>query len=121
MVVTNEMILEAIDQKSVAELSELIESIKEKFNIRMPEQTIIEQKPVEVEEKKTEFDVVLISVGEERIKVIKAIRAITGLALASIKEFIENVPQNIKEQISEKEAQELKKELEEIGAKIELK
>jgi len=121
MTITNEMILESIEQKTVLELSELIDSIKEKFNVKMPVQPVIEQKPVEVEEAKTEFDVVLLEVGEKRVQVIKAIRSITGLALAEIKNFISDVPQGIKEQIPEEEAKKLKAELEEIGAKVELR
>lgn len=118
--ITNEMILEAIDQKSVLELSELIESIKEKFNVRMPT-VIAPAKKVEKIEEKTEFDVVLIDIGKERIKVIKVIRAISGIALQDIKDYIAKLPRALVEQLPKSEAEKFKKQLEEVGAKIELK
>ena len=72
-------------------------------------------------EEKTEFDVVLAEVGAEKIKVIKAVREITGLGLAEAKAAVEAAPKAIKEGVSKDEAEELKKKLEEVGAKVELK
>ena len=72
-------------------------------------------------EEKTEFDVVLADVGAEKIKVIKAVREITGLGLAEAKGLVESAPKAVKEGVSKDEAEELKKKLEEAGAKVELK
>ena len=72
-------------------------------------------------EEKTEFDVVLAEVGAEKIKVIKAVREITGLGLAEAKGMVEGAPKTLKEAVSKDEAEELKKKLEEAGAKVELK
>ena len=72
-------------------------------------------------EEKTEFDVVLASFGDEKIKVIKAVREITGLGLAEAKGMVEGAPKTLKEAVSKDEAEELKKKLEEAGAKVELK
>ena len=118
--ITNEMILEAIDQKTVLELSELIEKVKEKFNVRIPDVITPVEKTEKVEEK-TEFDVVRIDVGKERIKVIKVIRAISGIALQDIKDYIAELPRALVEQLPKSEAEKFKKQLEEVGAKIELK
>ena len=72
-------------------------------------------------EEKTEFDVVLAEIGAEKIKVIKAVREITGLGLAEAKALVESAPKAIKEGISKDDAEELKKKLEDVGAKVELK
>jgi large subunit ribosomal protein L7/L12 len=126
---SNEEILEAIGNKTVVELSELIEAFKSKFNVTIAAAAAAPAAggggggaaaaaPVE---EKTEWTVVLKEGGAKKIQVIKAVREITSLGLKEAKDAVDNVPSNIKEGVSKAEAEEFKKKLEEQGAVVELK
>ncbi len=105
--------IEEIKAMSVLELSELVHEIEDVFGVSAAAAAAAEEK--------TEFDVVLTGFGDQKIKVIKAVREITNLGLAEAKAKVEGVPCAIKEQVSKDEAEELKKKLEEVGASVELK
>ena len=105
-------LIEEVKGLTVLELSELVHALEEEFGVSAAAMA---------GEEKTEFDVVLAEVGAEKIKVIKAVREITGLGLAEAKAAVEAAPKAIKEGVSKDEAEELKKKLEEVGAKVELK
>ena len=109
--------IEEIKAMSVLELSELVHEIEDVFGVSAA--AAVAAAPVAGE--KTEFDVVLTGFGDQKIKVIKAVREITNLGLAEAKAKVEGVPCAIKEQVSKDEAEELKKKLEEVGASVELK
>ena len=114
--------IEEVKALSVLELAELVHAIEDAFGVSAAAAVAA---PVAAAgpavEEKTEFDVVLTDFGAEKIKVIKEVRAITGLGLAEAKAKVEGVPAVLKEQVSKDEAEELKKKLEEVGAKVELK
>ncbi len=120
-----ESILSEIESLTVLELSQLVDALKEKFNIQgavfAPASPAVQPggAPAEAPEK-TEFNVVLKEVGGNKLQVLKEIRAITNLGLKEAKELIDNVPSKIKEGVSKEEAEEIKKKLENVGAKIEL-
>ena len=116
-------LIEEISNLSVLELSELVHALEEKFGVSAaavaaPAAGAGAAAPAE--EEKTEFDVVMKSFGAEKIKVIKEVRAITGLGLAEAKALVEKVPAKIKEGVSKDDAEALKKQLEAVGAEIEL-
>jgi large subunit ribosomal protein L7/L12 len=127
---SNEEILEAIGNKTVVELSELIEAFKSKFNV-----TIAAAAPAAAAaggagggaaaaapaEEKTEWTVVLKEGGAKKIQVIKVVREVTSLGLKEAKDAVDNVPSNIREGVTKAEAEEIKKKLEEQGAVVELK
>ncbi len=123
---TNNDIIDAIGQKTVIELSELIDAFKDKFNVEIAAPVAAAPAAaggdvaVAVEEK-TEFTVMLTSAGDKKIQVIKAIREITGLGLKESKAVVDNAPSAVKEDIPKAEAEELVKKLEEQGAGAELK
>ena len=114
--------IEEVKALSVLELAELVHAIEDAFGVSAAAAVAA---PVAaagpVAEEKTEFDVVLTDFGAEKIKVIKEVRAITGLGLAEAKAKVEGVPAVLKEQVSKDEAEALKKQLEDVGAKVELK
>jgi large subunit ribosomal protein L7/L12 len=125
---SNEEILEAIGNKTVVELSELIEAFKTKFNVTIAAAAAAPAggggggaAPAAPAEEKTEFTVVLKEGGAKKIQVIKVVREITSLGLKEAKDAVDNVPSNIKEGVSKAEAEEIKKKLEEQGAVVELK
>ena len=116
-------LIEEVKGLTVLELSELVHALEEEFGVSaaaMAAPAAGAGAAAAVEEK-TEFDVVLAEVGSEKIKVIKAVREITGLGLAEAKAAVEATPKTLKESVSKDEAEELKKKLEEVGAKVELK
>ena len=125
MALTNEEILEAIASKSVLEISELIKMMEEKFGVSAAAAAVVAGPAAgaaaPAEEAKTEFDVVLADVGANKIKVIKVVREVTGLGLKEAKDLVEAAPKSIKSGMPKAEAEELKKKLEEAGAKIDLK
>ncbi len=124
MAVTKEDVLEFISNLSVLELSELVKEFEEKFGVSAQPVAVAGVASADAgaaAEEKTEFDVVLIDAGEKKINVIKAVRALTGLGLKEAKEAVEGTPSTIKEGISKDDAEAAKKELEEAGAKVELK
>ena len=121
---SNEEILEAIGNKTVVELADLIEAFKTKFNVTVaaaPAGGAGGAAAAPAVEEKTEFSVVLTAGGAKKIQVIKVVREITSLGLKEAKDAVDNVPSTIKEGVSKAEAEELKKRLEEQGATVELK
>ena len=114
--------IEEIKGLTVLELNELVHALEEEFGVSAAAMAApAAGAAAPAAEEKTEFDVVLAEVGAEKIKVIKAVREITGLGLAEAKAAVEAAPKAIKEGVSKDEAEELKKKLEEVGAKVELK
>ena len=119
---TKEEILEAIAGMSVVEVVELVAAMEEKFGVSAAAAVVAGPAAgAAAAEEKTEFDVVLADVGANKINVIKAVRAATGLGLKEAKDLVESAPAKIKEGASKDEAEALKKSLEEAGAKVELK
>ena len=115
-------LIEEVKNLTVLELSELVHALEEEFGVSAAAMAApAAGAAAAVVEEKTEFDVVLAEVGAEKIKVIKAVREITGLGLAEAKAAVEAAPKALKEGVSKEEAEELKKKLEEVGAKVELK
>lgn len=116
-------LIEEVKGLTVLELSELVHALEEEFGVSAAAMAAPPAggAAAPAAEEKTEFDVVLAEVGAEKIKVIKAVREITGLGLAEAKAAVEAAPKAIKEGVSKDEAEELKKKLEEVGAKVELK
>ena len=116
-------LIEEVKGLTVLELSELVHALEEEFGVSAAAMAAPAAggAAAPAAEEKTEFDVVLAEVGAEKIKVIKAVREITGLGLAEAKAAVEAAPKAIKEGVSKDEAEELKKKLEEVGAKVELK
>ena len=116
-------LIEEVKGLTVLELSELVHALEEEFGVSAAAMAAPAAggAAAPAAEEKTEFDVVLAEVGAEKIKVIKAVRVITGLGLAEAKAAVEAAPKAIKEGVSKDEAEELKKKLEEVGAKVELK
>ena len=126
MAVTKEDILESIGNMSVLELSELIKDMEEKFGVSAQAAVAVAAPAAgggeaEAAEEKTEFDVVLTAFGENKVAVIKAVRAITSLGLKEAKDLVEGAPVPVKEGANKDEAEEIKKQLEEAGASVELK
>lgn len=126
MAVSNEEILEAIAQMPVMKVVELIELMEERFNVT----AAVAAAPVAVAaaggaeaaaEEKTEFDVILTNFGSNKVAVIKVVRAITGLGLKEAKDLVEGVPSPLKEAVSKEQAQDIKKQIEEAGATVEIK
>ena len=125
MALTKEDILNAIAEMPVMELVELIEAAEEKFGVEATAAVAVAAGPAggagEAAVEQTEFDVVLAEIGGNKVSVIKAVRGATGLGLKEAKEVVESAPKAIKEGVSKDEAEELKKVLEEAGAKVEIK
>ena len=128
MAVSKEEILESISGMSVLELSELIKDMEEKFGVSAAAAAVAVAAPGAAEgggeaaaEEKDEFDVVLTGFGDNKVAVIKAVRGITGLGLKEAKELVESAPATVKEAAAKAEAEDMKKQLEEAGAKVELK
>ena len=125
--ITKDQVIEFISNMSVLEMSELVKEMEEKFGVSAASAAVAA--PVAAgtgdtaatAEEKTEFDVILTSIGEKKINVIKEVRGITGLGLKEAKEAVESAPKAIKEGVSKEEAEEVKKKLEEAGASVELK
>jgi large subunit ribosomal protein L7/L12 len=122
---SNEEILEAIGNKSVLELAELIDAFKARFNVTVAAAPVGggagAGPAAPAAEEKTEFTVVLKAGGAKKIQVIKVVREITSLGLKEAKDAVDNAPSVLKEGISKAEAEEIKKKLEEQGAEVELK
>ena len=115
--------IEAIKELSVLELNELVKACEEEFGVSAAAPVAVAGAAAggAAEEEQSEFTVVLAEVGAEKIKVIKAVREITGLGLKEAKEVVDGAPSNIKEGVDKAEAEAIKTQLEEVGAKIELK
>jgi large subunit ribosomal protein L7/L12 len=122
MAVTKEDVLEFISNLSVLELSELVKEFEEKFGVSaQPVAVAGAAVAAEAVEEKTEFDVIIVDAGDKKINVIKVVRALTGLGLKEAKDATENVPSTIKEGVDKATAEDAKKQLEEAGAKVEVK
>ena len=123
MAVTREDILETISNMSVMDVVDLVEAMEEKFGVSAAVATVAAgpaAAAAEVEEQ-TEFDVHMTSFGANKVSVIKVVRAITSLGLKEAKDLVESAPVNIKDAISKDEAEDLKKQLEEAGAAVDIK
>ena len=124
--ITKDQVIEFISNMSVLEMSDLVKEMEEKFGVSAAAAAVAAPvtpsgdatAPVE---EKTEFDVILTSIGEKKINVIKEVRGITGLGLKEAKEAVESAPKSIKEGVTSEEAEEIKKKLEEAGASVEIK
>ena len=125
MAVKKEDVLAYLENANMMEVSELISEIEEKFGVSAAAPVAVAAAPAAGDnagaEAKTEFDVVLKAAGQQKINVIKAVRAITDLGLKEAKEMVDSAPKSIKEGVSESEANEVKTQLEEAGAEVELK
>ena len=125
---TNDDIIDAIGQKTVIELSELIDAFKDKFNVEIaapaaaaPLAGAAGGDAAAAVEEQTEFTVILTAAGDKKIQVIKAVREITSLGLKEAKAVVDDAPSHVKEDVPKAEADELVKKLEEVGATVELK
>lgn len=118
---TREQILEAIKEMSVLELNDLVKAIEEEFGVTAAAPVAVVAGGAAAAEEKTEFDVVLTDAGASKIKVIKAVREITGDGLKEAKEKVDGAPSTLKEGVSKEEAEEMKAKLEEAGASVEVK
>ncbi|MCS0674593.1 50S ribosomal protein L7/L12 [Cytobacillus firmus] len=120
---TKEQIIEAVKSMTVLELNDLVKAIEEEFGVTAaaPVAMVGGAAAGGAAEEQTEFDVVLASAGDQKIKVIKVVREITGLGLKEAKELVDNTPKALKEGVSKEEAEEVKAKLEEVGAGVEVK
>ena len=117
-----ENIIEEIKALNVMELADLVKAIEDEFGVSAAAPVAVAAGPAAAAaEEKTEFDVVLVSAGDKKIGVIKVVREVTGLGLKEAKELVESAPKAVKEGVSKEDAEALKAQLEEAGAKIELK
>jgi large subunit ribosomal protein L7/L12 len=122
MAITKEDVLEFISGLSVLELSELVKEFEEKFGVSaQPVAVAGGAVAAAAVEEQTEFNVIITDAGDKKINVIKVVRALTGLGLKEAKDATENVPSTIKEGVDKETAMNAKKELEEAGAKVEVK
>ncbi len=124
--ITKEDVIEFIANMSVLDLAEFVKELEEKFGVSAAAAPVAVAAAPAAEAKeeapeKTEFDVIVTSVGDKKIQVIKEVRAITGLGLKEAKALVDQVPAPVKEGIPKEEAEEIKKKLEEVGAAIEIK
>ena len=120
---TAQELIDAIKELTVLELNDLVKACEEEFGVSAAAGVVVAAAAAEApaEEEKTEFDVELTEVGAEKVKVIKVVREATGLGLKEAKDVVDSAPKTLKEGISKEEAEELKKKLEEVGAKVTLK
>ncbi|WP_257264704.1 50S ribosomal protein L7/L12 [Endozoicomonas sp. ONNA2] len=124
MALSKEDILNAIAEMSVMDVVELVSAMEEKFGVSAAAAVAVAAAPAEAAaaaEEKTEFDVILAEAGDKKVNVIKVVRAATGLGLKEAKAVVDGAPAPLKEGASKEEAEELKKQLEEAGAKVEIK
>ncbi len=120
---SREEIIQAIKDMSVLELNELVKACEEEFGVSAAAPVAVAGGAVAgaAAEEKTEFDVVLTSAGESKIKVIKVVRELTGLGLKEAKDVVDGAPKNVKEGVSKEDAESMKAKLEEVGASVEIK
>jgi large subunit ribosomal protein L7/L12 len=125
--VTKEQVIEFLENISVLELADLVKELEEKFGVSAAAPVAVAAAAAPAAggeaaaEEKSEFDVVLTGPGDKKINVIKVVRAVTGLGLKEAKDLVDGAPQTVKEALPKEEADELKKQLEEAGASVELK
>jgi large subunit ribosomal protein L7/L12 len=127
---TAEELIQAIDEMTVLELNELVKALQEKYGVSAAAPVAVAAMPgvmpgaaeaAPAAEEKTSFDVVLAAAGDNKLQVIKVVRELTQLGLKEAKDLVEGAPQKVKEGVSKEEAEEIKKKLEEAGAKVEIK
>ena len=119
---TAQELIEAIKELTVLELNDLVKACEEEFGVSAAAGVVVAAAgPAAEVEEKTEFDVELSEVGAEKVKVIKVVREVTGLGLKEAKDVVDNAPKMLKEAASKEEADDIKKKLEEVGAKVTLK
>jgi large subunit ribosomal protein L7/L12 len=125
MALSKEDILEAISNMSVMEVVDLISAMEEKFGVSAAAAVAVAAAPAAggaaAAEEKTEFDVVMTSFGDNKVNVIKVVRGVTGLGLKEAKDMVEGVPATVKEGVSKAEAEDVKKQLVEAGATVDIK
>ena len=125
MALSNEDLLKELSAKPIMEVVELVKMLEDEWGVSAAAPVAVAAGPAaeagEAAEEKTEFDVVMTSFGGNKVSVIKAVRTITGLGLKEAKDTVEGAPSTIKEGVSKDEAEEVKKQLEEAGASVELK
>lgn len=124
MAITKEDILEAVGSLTVMELNDLVKAFEEKFGVSAAAVAVAGPAAggaAGAAEAKTEFDVILAASGDQKVGVIKVVRAITGLGLKEAKDLVDGAPKTLKEGVSQAEADDIKKQLEEAGAKVEIK
>ena len=126
MAIAKQEILEAISSMTVLELSQLIKDMEEKFGVSAAAAAVSVAAPAAgggaaAVEEKTEFTVILVAAGENKVNTIKAVREVTGLGLKEAKDLVDGAPKAVKEGISKADAEAAKKKLEEAGAKVEIK
>ena len=121
MALNIENIIAEIKEATIIELNDLVKAIEEEFGVTAAAPVAVAAAGGAAAEEKTEFDVILASAGDSKIKVIKAVREATGLGLKEAKELVDNAPKAIKEGVSKEDAEALKASLEEVGASVTLK
>ena len=126
MALSNEELIEALSDKPVMEVVELVKALEEKWGVSAAAPVAVAAagagaSPEAAAEEQTEFDVVMSSFGENKVSVIKVVRTVTGLGLKEAKDLVESAPSSIKEGVPKDEAEEVKKQLEEAGAQVEVK
>ena len=124
MSLSNDQILEAIASKSLMEIMDLVKAMEEKFGVSAAAPVAVAAGPAAAAapvEEQTEFTVLLAAVGEKKVEVIKAVRAITNLGLKEAKDLVEGAPATVKDAVSKDDAAKFKKLLEDAGAKVEIK
>jgi large subunit ribosomal protein L7/L12 len=124
--ITMQDVLDFIDNMTVLQLNEMVETLKEKYGVTAAAPMMMGAMPgagaaEEQAEEKTEFDVVLLGPGDKKIQVIKEVRALTGLGLKEAKALVDGAPAPIKEGVSKEEAEEIKKKIEEAGGNVDIK
>ena len=120
---TAQELIDAIKELTVLELNDLVKACEEEFGVSAAAGVVVAAAgpAAAAEEEKTEFDVELTEVGAEKVKVIKVVREVTGLGLKEAKDVVDGAPKVVKEAASKEEAEDIKKKLEEVGAKVTLK
>ncbi|MBW1718749.1 MAG: 50S ribosomal protein L7/L12 [Deltaproteobacteria bacterium] len=127
MAISKEDVIEFISNMTVLELSELVKELEDKFGVSAAAPVAVAAPGAAAEgagapvEEQTEFDVVLVDFGDQKIKVIKEVRAVTSLGLKEAKDLVESAPKPIKEGVSKDEAEKIKEQVESVGAKVEIK
>ena len=123
MAISKEDILEAVGSMTVMELNDLVKAFEEKFGVSAAAMAVAGPAagPAAVVEEQTEFTVMLLAAGEKKVEAIKVVRAATGLGLKEAKDLVDGAPKAVKEAISKADAEALKKQLEDAGAKVEVK
>lgn len=127
MALSNEELIEALSSKPIMEIVELVKALEEKWGVSAAAPVAVAAAPgagggeAAAAEEQTEFDVVMNSFGDNKVAVIKVVRAITGLGLKEAKDLVEGAPSTVKEAVSKDEAESVKKQLEEAGASVQVK